>query len=433
MANRWLAKLKARHLTGVCPGLFSICSAHPVVLASAMETLRHADQYLLVEATANQVNQFGGYTGLTPVDFVHRLHRLARDEGVPVERLLVGADHLGPHIWRGMPAKEAMPLTEALVRQCVSAGFVKIHLDTSAGCISDPGPELPLELSAERAAGLCAAAEAEAKQSGTPHRPFYVIGNETPLPGGDLKETGPLRTTDPHHVAQAVDAFQHAFHERGLHEAWERILAVVVQPGVEFGDRRVAVYRPERAATLSAAHGRLPGGMTYEVHATDYQPAEALKRLVGDHFALLKVGPCLTFAMRSTLYALSNIEAALPTVADPVRLPEVMERLMTAHPVHWQSHLQGSEDELYDLRHQSLRDRIRYYWSFPEAREAVAKLFRNLSAPIPESLLNEHLPDLYPDIVRKELHADPEAIVRLGVAKALEAYTQACWPQETIQ
>lgn len=404
-----------------------------MVLAAALETVRRVDQHLLVEATANQVNQFGGYTGMAPMDFVHRLHQQARSEGVPTGRVLVGADHLGPHLWRNVPTRKAMGLTQALVRRCVSAGFVKIHLDTSARCISDPGPELPLELSAERAAELCAAAEAEAKASTMPHRPLYVIGNETPLPGGDLQETGEVKTTDPQQVLQAVDAFRRAFYKQGLHEAWHRILAVVVQPGVEFGDRRVAVYRPEPAASLSAAHDRLPGGMTYEVHATDYQPVEALQQMVADHFTLLKVGPCLTFALRRALYALGRIEADLPTADDPARLPEVMERLMTAQPVHWQSRYHGEEDELSNLRHNSLRDRIRYYWRFPEAQEAVEKLFRNLRSPIPESLLKAHLPDLYPDIVQNKLHADPEAIVRLAVAKTLEGYTRACWPKEALR
>lgn len=431
MENHWLFKLKERHLLGHSPGMFAVCSAHPVVLVSAMEKARAADQFLLVEATANQVNQFGGYTGMTPEGYIDHLNRLAREKGLPARRVLVGADHLGPHLWRGLPAEEAMPLTETLVRRCVSAGFVKIHLDTGACCATDSGPVLPLELAAMRAAELCAAAEAEAELAGLQHRPLYVIGNETPLPGGDLKENTDLTLTDPQQLKDALDAFQQAFYRKGLQEAWLRILAVVVQPGVEFGDRKVAEYQPAQASVLSAAHARLPAGMTYEVHATDYQEPKALKQMVDDHFTLLKVGPCLTFALRKTLYALGEIEAALPGVTSPACLPEVMERLMVAHPFHWHSHFQGSEEELHDLRHHSLRDRIRYYWSHPEAREAVAGLLRNLRRPIPQSLLKEHLPDLYDDIVGKSLHAHPEAIAKLSVSKALEGYTSACWPAKT--
>ncbi len=429
MVNQWLAKLKERHLAGESPGLFAVCSGHPVVLASAMGMARSADHFLLVEATANQVNQFGGYTGMNPEAFVRHLHRLAGEEELAAKQVLIGADHVGPHLWQGVSIEEALARTEELVRRCVSAGFVKIHLDTGARCASDPGPILPLEIAATRAAELCVAAETAADQAGLEHRPLYVIGNETPLPGGGLHESGEVVPTDPRQLEQALNAFRHAFRRKGLQEAWQRVLAVVVQPGVEFGDRRVAVYQPAPAANLSAAHERLPGGMTYEVHATDYQTAEGLKQMVDDHFTLLKVGPCLTYALRRTLYALGDIEAALPEVTNPARLPEVMEQLMLKHPVHWQSHLRGSDEELHDLRHHSLRDRIRYYWSFPKARAAVARLLRNLSRPIPEALLQEYLPDLYADIVRKSLHANPEAIAGLSVLKALKPYAKACWPR----
>ena len=427
MENQWLSKLKERHEQGHSPGMFAVCSAHPVVLVSAMEMARSADRFLLVEATANQVNQFGGYTGMTPEAFVDDLLRLARHKGLPARRLLIGADHLGPHLWKGARAEEAMALTEALVRRCVSAGFVKIHLDTGARCASDPGPLLPLELAARRAAELCAAAEDAAKQLCDEHRPLYVIGNETPLPGGDLQEGRAVIPTDPHQLDQTLDAFQRAFYKKGLQEAWLRILAVVVQPGVEFGDRQVAVYRHGPAARLSAAYDRLPGSMTFEVHATDYQPPEALRQLVDDHFTLLKVGPCLTFALRRTLYALGDIEAALPGVAEPARLAEVMERLMLAHPAHWQSHLRGSDEELHDLRHHSLRDRIRYYWSFPEAQRAVERLLQNLRRPISLTLLQEYLPALSDEIQRNGMHGDPLQIIEMSLRKVLEGYVTACW------
>ena len=427
MTNRWLFNLKERHLQGERPGVFAVCSAHPVVLQTAMETASAADQFLLVEATANQVNQFGGYSGMTPEAFVGRLHHLARQTGLPIERVLIGADHLGPHLWRAVPMDEAMARTRDLLRQCVAAGFDKIHLDTGAPCASDPGPPLPLETAARRAAELCATAE-EVARALRPHAPpFYVIGNETPPPGGGLEADNDVTVTDPGQLDQALDAFERAFGRLGLAEAWQRVLAVVVQPGVEFGDRQVAAFQPEAAAALSAAHARLPDIMTYEVHATDYQTPEALRRLIDGHFTILKAGPCLTFALRCTLYALAAIEAALPDMDAPSHLIEVMERVMLDHPAHWQSHLRGSREDMYDLRHYSLRDRIRYYWSFPDAREAVARLLDNLRRQIPDELLKAHLPGLFPMIQAQGLHGDPMGMVKLSVRQALDGYVEACW------
>ncbi|TIT82627.1 MAG: tagatose-bisphosphate aldolase, partial [Mesorhizobium sp.] len=48
-------------------GITSICSAHPLVIQAAIRrAVADPDLMLLIEATCNQVNQFGGYTGMTP-------------------------------------------------------------------------------------------------------------------------------------------------------------------------------------------------------------------------------------------------------------------------------------------------------------------------------------------------------------------------------
>lgn len=44
--------------------------------------------------------------------------------------------------------------------------------------------------------------------------------------------------------------------------------------------------------------------LVFEAHSTDYQTKEAYKQLVHDHFAILKVGPALTFAMRGFIRTL---------------------------------------------------------------------------------------------------------------------------------
>ena len=51
-------------------GIPSICSAHPVVIEAAMRHAARLGLPVLIEATCNQVNQDGGYTGMTPDLFV---------------------------------------------------------------------------------------------------------------------------------------------------------------------------------------------------------------------------------------------------------------------------------------------------------------------------------------------------------------------------
>ncbi|MGW8186242.1 MAG: class II D-tagatose-bisphosphate aldolase non-catalytic subunit, partial [Desulfobacterales bacterium] len=296
----------------------------------------------------------------------------------------------------------------------------------------DPGSHLPMETTAERAAILCRAAEAAADwQPARRPRPLYVIGAEVPPPGGALEDPAQLTVTTPEEVARIIAATERCFRSVGLEAAWERVMAVVVQPGVDFGDTRVARYRPDKAAELSASHAALPGIMTYEIHATDYQTAAALAQMVRDHFTLLKAGPCLTNAYREALVALSHIEIDWLAGKRGVRLSglrEVLETAMLSHPEHWRSYYRGSAADLHFLRHYSYRDRIRYYWDFPVVRQAVDRLLLNLDRPIPLMFFSQYFSDLYPAILTGELRPVPRFLIRQRIRSALAAYSAACHP-----
>jgi D-tagatose-1,6-bisphosphate aldolase subunit GatZ/KbaZ len=417
-----LGDLRSDHLAGRRRGLASVCSAHPDVLAAAMHAALAGPGALLVEATAGQVNQYGGYTGMTPEAFVAGLRRLAAAGGFPPERLTVGADHLGPYVWRADPAEAAMARCEELIRRCVRAGFRKLHLDTGFGCADDPAPLVPPEQAAARAVRLCRAAEAAVAEGQA--RPFYVVGAEVPAPGGDLAGDEAPAVTPVADLVDALDRLRAGFRAAGLESAWERVVAVVVQPGVEFGDEHAAAYRSERAAALSAFHARLPGIMTFEIHSTDYQPAEALDRLTADHFTLLKLGPCLTHACHRAVLALERLEGELLAGRPGVErsgVADALEAAMLADPAHWQTHYRGGPDELRRLRRESLRDRARYYWGAPAVQSALGRLRRNLAGPLPLPRVERFFPGL--DL--ENASPDAAALVRATVQAALRPYLEA--------
>src|ERR1700722_1404934 len=183
MANV-VARLSSGHsAANSLKGIYSICSAHPWVLGAAMQQALDDGTPLLVESTSNQVDQYGGYTGMKPADFVRFAHLIAERVGLPRDHLILGGDHLGPNAWRSYPAEEAMQRAEALIDAYVCAGFTKIHLDTSMACGDDP-ERLSDSVVAQRAARLCAVADAAAARTGLKSRPVYVIGTEVPVPGG---------------------------------------------------------------------------------------------------------------------------------------------------------------------------------------------------------------------------------------------------------
>ncbi|MFW6284124.1 MAG: class II D-tagatose-bisphosphate aldolase non-catalytic subunit, partial [Desulfosalsimonas sp.] len=308
MQNR-LTTMGPHQRKGRPEGICSVCSSHPQVLLAAFSQAAADNSELLIEATCNQVNQFGGYSGMAPADFTRYISAMADQVGFDKGRLIIGGDHLGPHVWKNEPADRAMDKAETLVAHCVSAGYAKIHLDASMALGDDPNAPLAPEISASRAARLCRTAEAAAKNlPAGAFWPVYVVGAEVPTPGGSLAEPGDVPVTDPGELAQYLDCCQKEFERLGLEDAWQRVTAVVVQPGVDFGALWVSPYKPEPAAALSAFHDRLPNAMTYEIHATDFQHPKALAQMVRDHFCLLKVGPALTYALREALFGLACIE-----------------------------------------------------------------------------------------------------------------------------
>jgi D-tagatose-1,6-bisphosphate aldolase subunit GatZ/KbaZ len=419
--------------SGQARGIASICSSHPSVLEAAVRRAARTGTPLLVESTCNQVNQFGGYTGMRPADFVAYMGAIARRNGLPLERILLGGDHLGPSVWKEEPAETAMSKAKDLIRAYASAGYVKLHLDTSM-LLGDDDPTRPLDprVSAQRLATLTKAAEQSQADTGTASLPYYVVGTDVPIPGGSQERDSGAVGSRPSHVTRVEDLrcslelTREAFFREGLQGAWERVMAVVVQPGVEFGDNFVNPYQPEAAASLTGFIEDRPN-LVYEAHSTDYQCRTALRHLVRDHFAILKVGPALTFALREASFALAMIENELFPPAERSRLVEVLEKAMCRAPQYWNKHYHGSPAEMALARKYSRSDRVRYYWPDPQVRAAFQQLIANLSGRrLPAGLVSQYAPAQFRRIGEGALECTPEAILLDHIDEVLEDYAYAC-------
>lgn len=421
-----LLDLIKRHKNGEVVGIYSVCSAHPLVLEASLEQAKQDKSPLLIEATSNQVDQFGGYTGMTPADFRNFVETLADQVGFPRDQLILGGDHLGPNRWQGLPADEAMQNAEKLIEAYVAAGFEKIHLDCSMSCKGDPIP-LSDDIVAERAARLAVVAEKTAEQHGFANRVVYIVGTEVPVPGGEAEEIAELEVTSPSAAKMTINAHQEAFSRVGLNNIWERVIGLVVQPGVEFDHTKVIDFIPAKAQILSQVVNDYEN-LVFEAHSTDYQTQEAYQALVKNHFAILKVGPALTFALREGLYALCEIENVLFPAAQCSNLREVLETQMLAHPENWKKYYHGNALEQRFARSFSFSDRIRYYWTNAEISNAVEKLlanFEHLDIPLP--LLSQYLPEQYSAVRAGTLAPRGKDLVLDKVRAVIRQYALACF------
>lgn len=414
---------------GTSRGICSVCSVNEYVLKAALLRAKIHNDCVLIESTCNQVNQFGGYSGMRPADFRDRVYKIADQIGTDHDRVILGGDHLGPNVWQTDDEEKAMSLAEDLVREYVLAGYTKIHLDASMPLGSDTKLPLAPEIIAERGARLCKAAESAYQElkrlDPSAVQPVYVIGSEVPTPGGMQAETEIVEVTKVEDFKETVELSRQYFQKYDLQTAWKNVVAVVVQPGVEFGNNVVKEYDSAQARELVDALKEYEN-IVFEGHSTDYQTPASLRKMVDDGIAILKVGPAVTFAVREALYALALIENELYKYDNNVNLSrfiEILDMEMIENPANWQKHYHGKEINVQFDRKYSFLDRSRYYYSSKSVDQAIKKLITNLSLKeIPLGVISQYLPEQYKHLRSGLINNTPEDFIIDKVMAVLDEY-----------
>ena len=379
----------------------SACTADELCITAALEHARDNRKTAVIEATANQCNQFGGYTGMTPKDFADYVKRIANKVGFNTENLILGGDHLGPLTFKDKPEAEAMALSKDLLKAYIEAGFTKIHLDTSMKLAGDN--ELTDTIIAKRGAELYKVCE-ENKKTDT----VYIIGSEVPVPGGAVLED--VAITTPEKFESTISAYKSAFSEKNL--TFDNVIGVVVQPGVEFGDDAFHEYDRKKFNIKEE-------NFVFEAHSTDYQQKEKLLEMLNDGFAILKVGPELTFKRREALFALNYIENEM-NFNDKSNFVNVLVQVLLADNSNYKNHYFGTNEQITEKIKYSYFDRSRYYLYNKNIINSTQKLICNLKQnPIPMPLLSQFLPNQYQKIKQNELKNDPIEIIKNKIKETI--------------
>ena len=440
-----IKELVSRYKSGEKAGIFSVCSSNKYVIEAAMDRLRDKEMHLLIESTANQVDQFGGYTGMTPKDFMKYIHNLAEENNFPVDRIILGGDHLGPLTWTKLGEEKAMENSKTLIREYVLAGFTKIHIDTSMPIIGDfENGVFGDELIAERAATLCRVAEEAYTErlNDKPEsvHPVYVIGSEVPIPGGaqadEEEEEEGISVTKVENLVNTIETFKNAFESHGVADSWQYVVAVVVQPGVEFGSEQVWQYDREKASKLSKALRDYPE-LVFEAHSTDYQTDESLNEMVEDGFIILKVGPALTYGFREAAFELNLMENELLKYNANLELSkfrEILEFNMVKNNGYWKNHYSGTQEKIKFDRIYGLSDRCRYYLPIEEVNYSLEKMIDNLKqVDIPLTLVSQYMHNQYKKIRSGKLELTVENLLKDRIGEYIDDYIYAVENHKVLQ
>lgn len=420
---------------GRAVGIYSCCSANEYVIRAALLKGKKDNSCVLIESTANQCDQYGGYTGMKPADFKAFVEDIAKEIGFDTNKLFLGGDHLGPLTFTSLNEEEAMKEADELIRCYVSAGFTKIHIDTSMRVKDDDvNTRLSDETIARRGARLAKVAE-EAyvkllESDPDAIEPVYIVGSEVPIPGGaqGAVDEG-VQVTKPEDFKATLNTFEKAFKDNGLDHAWSNVIGIVVQPGVEEKDSGCTEYDRAKAVDLCAAI-RDYDNIVFEGHSTDYQTKIKLREMVEDGIAILKVGPGFTFMMRQALFALADIENEL--LKDKAsHFKDVLDAAMLKDTKYWSKHYIGTEEEVALKRKYSFSDRCRYYMPVPEVKQAMQTMIQNLRTNgIPLNLLTQYMPIQYTRVREGLLENDPEALIVDRICDSIDEYLYATHQSE---
>lgn len=427
-----LTKIVTIQKSGKAVGIYSACSANSFVIEAVLKKGLEDNSCVLIESTANQCDQFGGYTGMKPIDFKNYVYEIADKLGFDKNKILLGGDHLGPLTWTSLNEKEAMANSEVLIDAYVSAGFTKIHVDTSMKVADDdPNVRLSDETIARRGVHLVKVAENAYKKlletNPDAVEPVYIVGSEVPIPGGSqaVVDEG-VQVTKVEDFTATMNTFKDTFEKEGISDVWDRVLGIVVQPGVEEKDSGCTEYDRSKAVELAKAIRTIPD-LVFEGHSTDYQTKIKLREMVEDGVAILKVGPGLTFAAREGLYALSFIEdeACKTNSKTPSNFRDVLDAEMLKNDKHWKKHYHGTDAEIALKRKYSFSDRSRYYYTTDAVKAAIDTLLDNLKDGCPLNLLSQFMPIQYTKVREGVLKNDPKELVLDRIGNTIDEYLYA--------
>lgn len=402
----WLTKEYLRN-----KGIYSVCSSNFYVIEASLEFAKEKDDYILIEATPHQVNQYGGYSGMTPEDFKNLVIRLLKDKKIEENRVILGGDHLGPLPWRGEPSSIAMKKAKELIKAFVESGYQKIHIDCSMSLSDDPSILSP-ELIAERSRELIEIAEETAKNFDL--KPVYIIGTDVPKAGGGEEEG----ITTIEEFKESILAFKKSFSD--MPWIWNRIVGFVIMLGIGFNYDTVFPYIREK--TKGIINEVIKEDLFVEAHSTDYQSRESLKSMVEDGVRILKVGPALTSAFRRAVFLLSLIEdEIIEEESNRSKIKNVVLEFMLKNDKYWKDYYKDVKNVKLDIWY-NLLDRIRYYWEYEPVKKALGKLFDNFSEGIDIRFVYQYFYDSYFLVREGKLRNTPIDLIKNEIKKVLEDY-----------
>lgn len=350
--------------------LLAVCPNSPAVIKAAFRAAKRNNAPIMFAATLNQVDNDGGYTGMTQKDFV-RVMRVEAKRNNFTGPYIAAIDHGGPwlkdiqtlEMW---PYEKAMDAVKKSYEAALLAGYELIHVDPTVDRFLPKGEIIKIEVVAARTIELITHIENFRKERGLP-RIAYEVGTEE-VHGG---------LADMSVFNKFLDLLKEGLEKNGCADAWPCF--VVGKVGT---DLHTTFFDPVVAKQLTSTVAKygsfIKGHYTDDVENPEEYPLSGM--------GAANVGPEFTVAEFNALEELEAVENKLydeGNVAMHSNMIAILKKLVIDSG-RWKKWVHGDEspDDFEsitpDRQRWLMQTGARYIWQKPEAVAARQTLYSNL-------------------------------------------------------
>ena len=357
-------------VTGIRRTIFAACPNSLAVIRAALKSAKRCNAPVKFATTLNQVDRDGGYTGLTPKEFVKTIRLHARNLNV-TSPVIVAIDHGGPwlkdlHNREKWPYEKTMAAVKESFESAIEAGYDLIHVDPTVDITLALGP-LGIEVVADRTVELIVHAENFRRSNHYP-RISYEVGTEE-VHGG-LADLEVFR--------RFLELLKKGLDEKGFPDVWPCF--VVGKVGTDLHTTTFDPLVARQLTEIAGSYGSLiKGHYSDNVTNPEAYPESGM--------GAANIGPEFTEREYDALIELENLQQTLFNEGS-IAKPATMKKILWESVIRsgrWQKWLLAGEnpDNFYanspERQEWLIKTGCRYVWEVPEVASTRARLYQNLN------------------------------------------------------
>jgi D-tagatose-1,6-bisphosphate aldolase subunit GatZ/KbaZ len=358
--------------TGIKRTIFAACPNSLSVIRAALKSAKRCNAPIKFAATLNQVDIDGGYTGLTPSEFVRTIRLQARNLNV-TSPVIIAIDHGGPwlkdiHKSERWQYTKTMSTVKESFEAAIAAGYDLIHVDPTIDITLTGAKNISIDVVAERTLELIAYAEEFRMKNSLP-RISYEVGTE--------EVHGGLADLDT--FKRFLELLKLGLIQKGLTDVWPCF--VVGKVGTDLHTTTFDPMVARQLAEIAKSYGSLiKGHYSDNVTNPEAYPESGM--------GAANIGPEFTEMEYDGLIELEGIQQSLFEVGKVAKCAPMKNKLWDSviRSGRWKKWLHKDEnpDDFYanssERQEWLIKTCCRYIWEDPEVVSTRTRLYQNLSS-----------------------------------------------------